>query len=205
MANEIVVSGKSYKGISYTEYMDRTKIKLLSTNLNSLTEEEMKLFYYTKLNLQRSIRIEKNYIVSDNLKTLLSSINQEQSWLVLTEDWCGDSAQNLPYINKITECNAKVKLCILLRDSNPELMDEYLTNGSRSIPKLIAFDTKGTEIFKWGPRPKAAQELFMNLKKQDMPKPEIYENLHMWYTQNHGKELEKEFTELLQIIIAKYL
>ena len=41
-------------------------------------------------------------------------------------------------------------------------MDHYLTNGSRSIPKLIAIDAvTGVELFNWDLDPKARKQLWM--------------------------------------------
>lgn len=202
MNNEVAVGGKIYKSLSYPEYTDRTKIKLLSTNVNNMTESERKLFDFTKLNLQRSLRIEKNYVTSEQIKTLVEAISTEQLWLVITEDWCGDSAQNVPYIFRIAELNPRINFRIILRDANLELMDQYLTNGTRSIPKLIIFDHQDNEILRWGPRPKAAQDLYSKLKDEGIPKPQIYESLHKWYTLDQGKELEKEFSAILPKLIS---
>ena len=119
--------------------------------------------------------------------------------MVLTEDWCGDSAQNLPYIAKIAECNSLIKLRILPRDQNLDLMDLYLTDQkSRSIPKLVAFDEFGNELFQWGPRPYEAQKLVMELNALGLSKNEFNEKLHLWYGRNKGKSIENEFVELLK-------
>ncbi|MEL7362077.1 MAG: thioredoxin family protein, partial [Bacteroidota bacterium] len=50
-----------------------------------------------------------------------------------------------------------LSLHVLLRDENVDLIERYHTNGSHSIPKLIAFDADGAELFTWGPRPAEAQ------------------------------------------------
>jgi hypothetical protein len=76
-------------------------------------------------------------------------------------------------------------------------MDHYLTNGTRSIPKLIAFDENGTELFQWGPRPKAAANLVSELKVSDISSPELYEKLHLWYGRDRGKTIEQELIELI--------
>ncbi len=186
------------KGKSYKEFMDNFKIKMLSSGTENLTEEQSAMLEYSKLNLQRSLRIEKMYNVSNDLKNYVENISKRQIWLVLTEDWCGDSAQNLPYIAKIAALNDKIEFRILERDSNLDIMDLYLTNGTRSIPKLIAFDEDGNEIFTWGPRPKAAQDLVSKRKSEGASKEEFIRELHKWYSLNFGKELEKEFIEILK-------
>ena len=95
-----------------------------------------------------------------------------------------------------TPLNSNIDLRILLRDENPDIMDIYLTNGTRSIPKLVAFDENGNQLFEWGPRPKEAQRLIDQWKGEGIVKPELYEKLHLWYGRNRGKELEEEFLEI---------
>lgn len=87
---------------------------------------------------------------------------------------------------------------ILLRDSNLDYMDLYLTNGGRAIPKLIAYDENGEELFQWGPRPNEAKELFNRLKNDGVEKSDINKELHLWYGRNRGKEIEKEIFELIK-------
>jgi hypothetical protein len=119
--------------------------------------------------------------------------------MVISEAWCGDSAQNLPYIAKIAECNPLINLRIILRDSNLDIMDLYLADGkSRSIPKLVAFDEDGNELFQWGARPKEAQELVTRLKNEGMEKEKFLEQLHLWYGRDRGRTLENELKIILE-------
>jgi len=180
--------------ISYNKFLELTQQKLSD---NEFKENEK--YDLTKLNLQRSNRIYKTYNVSEEIKQLVEKIKQEQTWVVITEDWCGDSAQNLPYIVKIAELNNKIDLRIILRDQNLDVMDLYLTNGkSRSIPKLVAFDKDWNELFQWGPRPKEAQLVVEQSIKEGLDKNTYLEKLHLWYTEDKGRSLEKEFILLIQ-------
>lgn len=185
------------QGMTYKEYKQKFIEEVNSTGVEKLVESEKELFEYKKLNLVRSGRIDKSYYVSAELAAEIQNIKEKQLWMILTETWCGDSAQNLPYISKMAEKNTNIDLRIILRDSNPEIMDLYLTNGARSIPKLVAFDAEGNELFTWGPRPKAAHELIKQWKSEGIVKPELYEKLHLWYGRNRGRDIEAEFTELL--------
>ena len=197
MTRKLIMDEILQHGLTYKEYKDKFIEEVNSTNPGSLSESDKELFEYKKLNLTRSKRIEKNYIVSDELTAEIQNIKEKQLWVVITEAWCGDSAQNLPIVAKIAERNPNIDLRIILRDSNPEIMDLYLTNGSRSIPKAAAFDMEGNELFTWGPRPKAAQELIHQWKSEGIVKPELYEKLHLWYGRNQGREIESEFIDIL--------
>ena len=180
-------------GMSYEEYK-----KLFAEEIENPPALDGKNNYaIKKLNLSRSTRVEKQFVPSDEIIEAVKKISGPQLWIVLTESWCGDSAQNLPILAKISELNKNVELQILLRDSNLEIMDQYLTNGTRSIPKLIAFDEDGKELFLWGARPAAAQKLINELKEKGLQKNEWLIELHKWYSNNRGKELDKELLELL--------
>ena len=181
------------RGMSYEEY-----IKLFVEEIeNPPAVDEKNNYDIKKLNLSRSTRVEKQFIPSDEIIETVKKISDPQLWIVLTESWCGDSAQNLPILAKISELSKNVELQILLRDSNLEIMNQYLTNGTRSIPKLIAFDEDGKELFLWGARPAAAQQLINELKEKGLQKNEWLIVLHKWYANNRGKELDKELLELL--------
>jgi len=196
MAHQFFIDKRPHKGMTYKEYTRSIIKEIANTNSGILDDDLKEKYEYKKLNLQRSARVDKTYTVSEELERAIKKIKSKQLWMVLTEGWCGDSAQNLPYIVKMAEANSNIELKILLRDSNPDIMDQYLTNGTKSIPRLVAFDEEGNELFTWGPRPKKAQELINKLKSEGIVKPELYENLHLWYGRNRGKELEAEFLNI---------
>lgn len=184
--------------ISYIDYQNEFKKLVFIDDTDLLNEDDKKYYDYRKLNLQRTSRVEKTFSPSEETKSIFSSITNKQEWYIITESWCGDSAQSLPVIAGLASLSDKVELKIILRDSNPSFMDLYLTNGNRSIPKLIVFDEFGSEIFQWGPRPKLAQDLFNDLKTQGLDKTEINKELHLWYAKNRGKEVEKEIMEMIK-------
>ena len=197
MIPQFFIDRKLHNGLNYKQYIELTEKQISETDDSKLSAEEKEIFEYTKLNLQRSSRIDRHYSVSDELSAKLNEIDKPQALMVITENWCGDSAQNLPYLTKMAEVNSNVDLKILLRDEHPEIMDLYLTNGTKSIPVLVIFDEDGNELFKWGPRPKLAQQLINQWKSEGIVKPELYEKLHLWYGRNRGKEIENEMLELI--------
>lgn len=197
MKPEFFNQQRPHKGLTFQEYFELHKKKVELIEQQNPQEIDGYNTNYIKLNYHRTLRILKTYKVNEELCSLIKKISQPQLWLVLTEHWCGDSAQILPYISKIAECNQLIDLRILERDKNLDIMDLYLTNGTRSIPKLIAFDVEGNELFTWGPRPKEAQELILNAKKEGKSKEEFIEQLHLWYAKDGGQSIEKEFYEII--------
>src|ERR1035438_4306908 len=126
------------EGMTYKQYLEMTKVESINTNTDII-----------KLNIHRMTRIDKSYEPGIDIRDEIEKIADHQLWMVITENWCGDSAQNLPYIAGIASMNQNIELKLILRDSNPDIMDHYLTNGTRSIPKLVAFDNEGNELFQW--------------------------------------------------------
>ncbi len=183
---------------SYNSYVSELANQVNSINPELLDEQKKEKFEILKINLQRTSRLDKTFEVIEETKDLFSKIKEKQQWIVITESWCGDSAQIVPVVAKLAQLNSQIDLKILLRDSNLDFMDLYLTNGGRAIPKLIVYDENNVELFQWGPRPNAARELFNRLKNEGMEKSEINKELHLWYGRNRGREVEREIVELIK-------
>ncbi len=202
MIYQFFLDKRPHNGMRFSEYVELMKIEADKSERPDLSEQEEEDCSLVKLNYQRLSRILRTYKVNDTLSEKIKSISSPQIWMILSEVSCGDSAQNIPYIFKIAELNPLIDLRIILRDSNPDIMDLYLTDGkSRSIPKLVAFDETGNELFQWGARSRAAQELVDRLKGEGMPKEKFLEQLHLWYGRNRGKSLEDEFNEILSLVL----
>lgn len=111
---------------------------------------------YAKLNLSRTKRWLKTGKLSAETVAAVKSITKAQTWVVITEPWCGDAAHSVPFIEMIAKENPLITTVYELRDTDSRI-DEYLTNGSKSIPKLIVKDEHGEDLSVWGPRPRNAK------------------------------------------------
>ena len=60
------------------------------------------------------------------------------------------------------------------------------------------FDENDNELFRWGPRPAEAQNLYTKLKNEGLKKSDINKELHLWYGRNKGKEVELELIPLVK-------
>lgn len=183
------------KSLSYDEYIRLTD-RLLSEGKTTGENQEPEMIEYTKLNAQRMNRIYKTSEVKKEFKDVLK---ENQHWVLITEPWCGDAANSVPIIAKIAESSDKVKLHILLRDENPDVMNEYLTNGSKSIPMLIILDENYEEKHVWGPRPAEIQNMVLEFKKSgEFNMDELKKNLQLWYFNDKTHSTQKEIIELLK-------
>ncbi len=186
--------------ISYQQYRAFVEAHV-ANGTNSGVEVTPSLTEYTKLNHQRMKRLDKTMKLLPETDAFLANINKNVYFLTITESWCGDAAQTMPMINKIAQA-AGIDLKIVLRDENLDLMDQFLTNGSRSIAKLILVDKKThLPIAHWGPRPTTATQIVAQEKatKGELT-PEFKQELQNWYNADKGKDTEKDLVETLKAI-----
>lgn len=116
--------------------------------------------------------------------------------LVLSEDWCGDASNSVPVLARFAEDTPNFELRIIKRDENLELMDRYLTDGSRSIPMAIILDEAFQPIGAWGPRPVELQEFVLGEKAGGVrPNEEIYVDTRRWYARDKGETTLRELLE----------
>jgi hypothetical protein len=111
--------------------------------------------------------------------------------LVIAEDWCGDASSTIPILARFADAAPGMELRILRRDEHPELMDRYLTNGSRSIPIVIALDESHRELGHWGPRPATLQAWVLE-NRPLVPKAELYPQVRKWYARDRGETTLRE-------------
>lgn len=186
------------KAITFAEYAGVIEA-LLADSKTTGPKQSDAMFGYAKLNKQRMDRLAKTVQLGEDVRLAARSLDRKLVWLILTEGWCGDAAQNLPVIEKIAAESGNIETRYLLRDENLDLMEQFLTGGARSIPKLIAIDAANLEVLgTWGARPKPAQELFRGLKNRGVERPFIMENLQRWYNADKGRTIQAELEILLK-------
>ncbi|MEO0572052.1 MAG: thioredoxin family protein [Bacteroidota bacterium] len=187
-------------GMNYSEYRDLVH-ELATINSNSGLDKTASLANYTQLNDRRMKRWDKTLSIPDEAVSKIKIQDARVTWLVLTESWCGDASPSLPVMNKLTEINPNIELKIVLRDEHPELMDRFLTNGSRSIPKLIAMDSKTQKVLgEWGPRSTKATQMVVDEKaKNGVLSPEFKQELQVFYNKDKGQDILRDLTELLAL------
>ncbi|MFZ1699955.1 MAG: thioredoxin family protein [Pyrinomonadaceae bacterium] len=183
--------------MTYTEYLTLIDTVVADGRTTGPRQSE-ELAGFTKLNRQRISRLDKTAAIEDATLEAVAKTKLPMIWMVITEAWCGDAAQNVPWIEKIAAGNDKIETRYVLRDENADLMDRFLTGGSRSIPKLIAIDANTTDVLgTWGPRPAPAENLFTKLKGDGIETAVIKEEIQRWYNADKGRSIQTEFIKLV--------
>jgi hypothetical protein len=184
---------------SYQEYRNHVSslVKEHKTTGNDQSEE---MIHYTELNEARLHRLDKTMQVTDEVKLVLKNLTQNYIWLVISEGWCGDAAQILPILNKMAGVSSKIDLRIVLRDDNELLMNQFLTNGTRSIPKLIIINKETNELINhFGPRPFGATQLILDYKAKHGVVDETAKiELQKWYLNDKGVSTQNEIIALMK-------
>lgn len=186
------------KSISYPEY--RTLVQqLLEENKSTGNTQSESLLNYSQLNDRRMHRWDKTLRVPEDIEKKVLNFGKEITWLVIVESWCGDAAHVLPVIYKVAGLNPNISLRVVLRDENMELMNQFLTNGSQSIPKLIVLEKDSLEVLStWGPRPSEATRLVEAYKAEHGSIDATFkEELQMWYNKDKGLNIMQDLVSLL--------
>lgn len=181
------------KAISFEEYLQIANQRL--ENPPTPQDAEYKIYY--ELGIQRMDRTLKKFVIDEEQINELKSKNFNGKILIISEAWCGDASATVPALAKFFEGHNEVK--IFLRDSDKSLINQFLTNGTESIPKVIILDEDFNVKNSWGPRPKFGHELLLKFKAdpEAYPRESFYNDLQVYYSRNRGKDVIQEILELL--------
>lgn len=184
------------KAIDYKSYRELIKTLLAEGKSTGHTQSES-LLNYSNLNDRRMKRLDKTIDLSDETLNTLDKLQNKYTLLTISEGWCGDAAQSLPILNKMSNAAENLEFKIVLRDENEALMDLFLTNGSKSIPKVIVLDEALNVFATWGARPSVASEIVQNHKKKyGVLDAEFKKDLQVWYNKDKGKTVQEDFVKI---------
>ena len=183
-------------GLTYDAYRAAWEAKL-ELPLRGLDREARRYLFYARYNHARAARVQAAYELSEKVRQELQTLPALQRWVVLTEDWCVDSAFVMPVVAAFVEASPHLELRILPRDAHLDVMDRYLTRGARSIPKLVAFAEDGRELFSWGPRPASIQALRERLLEEGADGPSVSAAVLEAYEAGAWQEVDNELAALV--------
>ena len=193
-----LVKEKLGEAIDYNTYIAEVA-RLTEEGLSTSPEQTESNTKFTKLNNARMNRWDKKLMIPEEVEEKFRNYRGKVTWLVITESWCGDAAHALPVMNKLANLSDGIDLKIVYRDTHPDLMDEFLTNGTRSIPKLIALDEENDEIIgEWGSRPSEATKMVEDFKAEHGAlTPEFKQQLQVWYNKDKGRNIIEDLSALV--------
>lgn len=193
--NIVFALNKSY---TYKEY--RTLVSnLIKEGKSTGNTQSDDLLHYSELNETRMNRLEKTIKITEEVVKQINQLQKKVTWLVFSEGWCGDAAQILPILHKMAESSEFIDLKIVLRDENEPLMNNFLTNGGKAIPKLIILDDNENVVADFGPRPEPARKLIADYKEANgLVDEPIKVELQKWYLQDKGITTQNEIMQIMR-------
>lgn len=200
------------KSIGYEEYHTQMEQLLSQSHYLALKKVEIDI-HDTRLNLIKMERLDKTARMTAQTRLQMAAIRNPLIWLTVTEFWCGDAAQVIPTIQKMSSLNDKVEHRLVFRDQEPELMDAFLTQGTRSIPLTIILEKESLKVLgHWGPRPQELQAFVLDglqglakIKDEQSYKiqhADFLTKVQRWYAKDKTYNTQKEFLEMLKQAIA---
>lgn len=185
------------QAVSYRDYRNFISEQIAS----EIAPEKNDLLQYTILNNSRMKRLDKTFQLDDLAKNTLEKLSKPMLWLVITEGWCGDAAQIVPVLDKMAAASPAIDLYFVYRDRNEDLMNLFLTNNKKAIPKLLALDKDTLEIvFTWGPRPEPARAMVKEqLETIGKLSADFKIELQQWYNADRGESIVNEILSLLRV------
>ena len=155
---------------------------------------------YSSLNLKRMSRWNKTGKIEESLQQRIQAFQRPMIWMVITEGWCGDAAHTIPFMYKMSELSENIELKIVLRDDHEDLINMFLTNGNKSIPKLIALDKESHDVlFTWGPRTDEPAQMVVDYKQEHGKLDDNFkQQLQKWYNKDKGRAVVNKLVSLTE-------
>ena len=188
------------QSLDYHQYRELVRKQVEEGRTSGFNQSEAYV-YYTLLNHKRMRRWDKKISLPVELQKALGAMSDHLTLLVLTETWCGDAAPVLPVVHAFASLSPALDFRIAMRDEHALLMDHFLTNNARSIPKLLVVRPGDLKVVgSWGPRPREAARLAEAYRQEHGSLTDTFrESLQKWYNRDQGKSIIAELSALLAL------
>ena len=136
--------------------------------------------------------------VTPDLITRMRALPERRFLLVVTEDFCSDSANTIPYLARLVDgAPERLQMRLVNRDTGKAVMAAHPTPDGRSAtPTIAIFGEDGQLRTAWTERPSSIQAWFLEKQKTTMQKP-LHDELMAWYAKDAGKTAVAEIADLL--------
>ena len=122
--------------------------------------------------------------------------------LVVTEDWCGDSAYTVPYVAKLVGEVEGLSMRLIDSEQGKRVMRSRLTPDYRAAtPTVVLLNESGLDVGCWVERPSELQDWFQ-ANKTELGHDDLYGRKYEWYEKDAGRSTLREIVELLEAAAA---
>lgn len=136
--------------------------------------------------------------VPDALLARAQAIPGQWRVLVMAEDWCGDSANTIPYLARLLEQLDQVEMRVVNSEVGAAIGEAHQTPDGRSAtPTVVVLDERGNDVGCWVERPTALQEWFLAESTENGADDALYDRKYAWYDWDVGQSTMAEVTDVL--------
>jgi len=184
-------------GLSYSAYRQHIAEAIATPQPD---EQLAKMLPHYKTAIDRMDQVTPTVALLPELQAGLGRLGGQYLWAIITEGWCGDASHTVPIIEAVARASGgHLTTRYFLRDSHPDLIDRYLTNGGRAIPIAVVLHANTrTEAGVWGPRPAPLQAIHQDLKAREVPFKEVVKQVNEWYDRDATRTTQQELLALVQ-------
>lgn len=136
--------------------------------------------------------------VSTELVQRARALPVRRRLLVIAEDWCGDSAQSVPYLAKLVDAAPDtLEMRIVNSKVGRPVMDAHPTpDGRGATPTVVVLTAEGTPIAAWSERP-AQLEAWSIEQRKVLSQRELHDRMAKWYADDAGQSALGEIMAIL--------
>lgn len=140
----------------------------------------------------------RDAVVSAELVARARALPGRHRLLVVAEDWCGDSAQTVPYLEKLVEASPDtLELRIVRAKIGRAVMDAHPTpDGRGATPTVAVLGADGGLVGAWSERP-AELEAWSIEQRKVLSQRELHDRIAKWYAEDAGRSALSEILALI--------
>jgi len=121
--------------------------------------------------------------------------------LIITADWCPDSAHSVPYIAKLAS-GAGVEVRLIDFRTGKAIMDAHRTPDGRASTPTVILLRGDQEVAAWVERPASLQWWYLDMA-DEISDEELLERKMSWYDWNRGTDALTEIVVLAEQLAKK--
>ena len=143
-----------------------------------------------------------NAQVPDALRTRLTGLSGAWRLLVVAEDWCGDSANTIPYVAKLVDVAGNLDMRIINSTEGRAIMESHRTPDDRAAtPTVILLTEDFEEAGCFVERPRVLQHWWLS-NEDKLGEEERLDQKYAWYAEDQGQETLEDIVAMIEAAAA---
>ncbi len=143
-----------------------------------------------------------NAQVPDALRTRMTGLPGSWRLIVVAEDWCGDSANTIPYVAKLVDVAGNLDMRIINSTVGSAIMEAHRTpDGRAATPTVILLTEDFEEAGCFVERPRQLQHWWLS-NEDKLSQKDLLDQKYAWYAEDQGHETLEEIVAMIEAAAA---